>query len=130
MQSLTLDSIVARAGTSVRRRQRRLRDMVRHERQTVAMQFAAALHHSSDVGSNVTAPHGDRRRQAQGRAPGVLKEPEVQGQGPHVQRMVHGSLWIVPRSQAKKKDEGFFPVVSSSTSCLLPVKGCVVPGPP
>ena len=39
------------AGTSaMRRRQRRLRAMLRHERQTVAMELAAALHHSRDGG--------------------------------------------------------------------------------
>ena len=37
------------AGTSaMRRRQRRLRAVLRHERQTVAMELAAALHHSRD----------------------------------------------------------------------------------
>ena len=34
-----------------RRRQRRLRSMLRHERQTVAMELAAALHHRRDAGS-------------------------------------------------------------------------------
>ena len=38
-------------GAAWRRRQRRLRSMLRHERQTVAMELAAALHHSRDVGS-------------------------------------------------------------------------------
>ena len=39
------------AGPSAwRRRQRRLRSWLRHERQTVAMELAAALHHSRDVG--------------------------------------------------------------------------------
>ena len=42
---------VGGAGTSaMRRRQRRLRAMLRHERQTVAMELAAALHHSRDEG--------------------------------------------------------------------------------
>ena len=41
-------------GTSPsRRRQRRLRSWLRHERQTVAMELAAALHHSRDARSNV-----------------------------------------------------------------------------
>ena len=49
--TLAGDSNVARAGTSaMRRRQRRLRATLRHERQTVAMELAAALHHSRDVG--------------------------------------------------------------------------------
>ena len=44
------------AGTSAwRRRQRRLRSWLRHERQTVAMELAAALHHSRDVGPGTHA---------------------------------------------------------------------------
>ena len=44
------------AGTSaMRRRQRRLRSWLRHERQTVAMELAAALHHSRDVGPGTHA---------------------------------------------------------------------------
>ena len=38
------------AGSARRRRERRLRSMLRHERQTVAMELTAALHHSCDVG--------------------------------------------------------------------------------
>ena len=38
--------------TAIWRRQRRLRAMLRHERQTVAMELAAALHHSRDARSN------------------------------------------------------------------------------
>ena len=38
------------AGAAKRRRERRLRAMLRHERQTVAMELAAALHHSRDGG--------------------------------------------------------------------------------
>ena len=70
-------SNVARAGAARRRRERRLRAMLRHERQTVAMELAAALHHSRDGGREtyyglrapMTASSGGRR-------PGVLKEPE------------------------------------------------------
>ena len=39
----------------MRRRQRRLRSWLRHERQTVAMELAAALHHSRDVGPGTHA---------------------------------------------------------------------------
>ena len=50
------------AGTSAsRRRQRRLRSWLRHERQTVAMELAAALHHSRNARSN--AVHEALRRQ-------------------------------------------------------------------
>ena len=38
-----------------RRRQRRLRSWLKHERQTVAMELAAALHHSRDVGPGLHA---------------------------------------------------------------------------
>ena len=37
---------MAARGAAWRRGQRRLRSMLRHERQTVAMELAAALHHS------------------------------------------------------------------------------------
>ena len=40
-------------GSARRRRERRLRSMLRHERQTVAMEFRAALHHSRDVGTEL-----------------------------------------------------------------------------
>ena len=66
-----------RAGAAKRRRERRLRAMLRHERQTVAMELAAALHHSRD-GGRVTY-HGLRAPKTAssgGRRPGVLKEPE------------------------------------------------------
>ena len=45
----------AARGAAWRRRQRRLRSMLRHERQTVAMELAAALHHSwgGGLGMNV-----------------------------------------------------------------------------
>ena len=39
-----------RDGAAKRRRERRLRSWLRHERQTVAMELAAALHHSRDGG--------------------------------------------------------------------------------
>ena len=47
--------MAACAGTSAakRRRERRLRSMLRHERQTVAMELAAALHHSCGVRPDV-----------------------------------------------------------------------------
>ena len=51
--TLAGDSNVARAGAARRRRERRLRSMLRHERQTVAMELAVALHHSRDARSEV-----------------------------------------------------------------------------
>ena len=53
-----------------RRRERRLRSWLRHERQTVAMELAAALHRSRDGRGQTTASPGTR--------PTVLKEPEAQ----------------------------------------------------
>ena len=46
---------MAARGAAWRRRQRRLRPMLRHERQTVAMELVAALHHScgGGLGKNV-----------------------------------------------------------------------------
>ena len=41
------------SGSPKRRRQRRLRSWLRHERQTVAVEVAAALHHSRDARSEV-----------------------------------------------------------------------------
>ena len=71
------DSNVARAGAARRRRERRLRAMLRHERQTVAMELAAALHHSRNGGREtyygLRAP---KTASSGGRRPGVLKEPE------------------------------------------------------
>ena len=62
-----------------RRRQRRLRSMLRHERQTVAMELAAALHHSRDVGPGVNAGLRAQTTASSGKRPGVLTEPEPQG---------------------------------------------------
>ena len=44
------DRACSAVGSARRRRERRLRAMLRQERQTVAMELAAALHHSCDVG--------------------------------------------------------------------------------
>ena len=54
-----------------RRRQRRLRSWLRHERQTVAMELAATLHHSRDVGLGRTPAYGHRRRRAARRPAGT-----------------------------------------------------------
>ena len=65
------------SGAAKRRRERRLRSWWRHERQTVAMELAAALHHSRDGGREtyygLRAP---KTASSGGRRPGVLKEPE------------------------------------------------------
>ena len=63
-----------------RRRERRLRSWLRHERMTVAAALAEALHHSSlKVGAAPNnAPRSQKTARAGGEHPGVLKEPEVQ----------------------------------------------------
>ena len=71
--------MAACAGTSAvkRRRERRLRSMLRHERQTVAMELAAALHHSRDVGPGTHVGLRAQKTASSGvRRPGVLMEPE------------------------------------------------------
>ena len=74
--TLAGDSNVARAGAA-RRRERRLRQWLRHERMTVAAELSAALHHSRD-GRQVS--HVGLRPQKTdcswgGRRPGVLEDP-------------------------------------------------------
>ena len=68
------------AGTSSakRRRERRLRAMLRHERQTVAMELAAALHHSRDVGPGKNDGLRAQKTASSGKRPGVPTEPEAQ----------------------------------------------------
>ena len=64
------------AGTSVmRRRQGRLRAMLRHERQTVAMELAAALHHSRDAGPGTYDGLQAQKTASSGKR---LTEPEAQ----------------------------------------------------
>ena len=53
--------------------------MLRHERQTVAMELAAALHHSRDVGLGLYAGLRAQKTASTGQRPGVLTEPEPQG---------------------------------------------------
>ena len=76
-------------GAAWRRRQRRLRSMLRHERQTVAMALAESLHHSAERPEKARAREVEeqdqdaalRRQKAPppGKRPGVLKDPEPQG---------------------------------------------------
>ena len=64
------------SGSAKRRRERRLRAMLRHERQTVAMELAAALHQSRDGGRQTYYGLRAPRTASSGGRPGVLKEPE------------------------------------------------------
>ena len=62
-----------------RRRERQLRSFLRHERMSVRMAQAEALHHSGDVRSvQNEALRGQKTASAAGQRPGVLKEPEPQ----------------------------------------------------
>ena len=65
----------AHVGSARRRRERQLRSWLKHERQTVAMELAAALHHSRDGGR--VSNYGLRapKTASPGKRPGVLKEP-------------------------------------------------------
>ena len=66
------------AGTSAAkgRRERRLRSMLRREWQTVAMELAAALHHSCGVRPDVSREVlREQKTASSGRRLGVLKEP-------------------------------------------------------
>ena len=56
-----------------------LRSMLRPERQTVAMDLAAALHHSRDVGLGTNDGLRAQTTASSGKRPGVLTEPEPQG---------------------------------------------------
>ena len=70
-----------RSGVAKRRRERRLRQFLRHERLTVAMALAENFHHSRQKVEG--GEHGGLRAQKTARAtgvrPGVLEEPEPQG---------------------------------------------------
>ena len=80
---------MAARGAAWRRRQRRLRSMLRHERQTVAMALAESLHHSAQRPEKARAreveeqdQHEALRRQKApppGMRPGVLQDPVPQG---------------------------------------------------
>ena len=58
-------------GSALRRRERRLRSMLRHERMAVAMALAEALHHSSGLKVMERAQHAALRCQKSGTRAGV-----------------------------------------------------------
>ena len=66
------------AGGAKRRRERRLRVMLRHERQTVVLELVVALHHSRDERSNVTNKASRGQKTASSR-PGILSELATRG---------------------------------------------------
>ena len=69
------------SGAATRRRERRLRQFLRHERVTVAMALAENLHHSRQKVEGVAyvGPRAQKTARATGARPGVLEEPEPQG---------------------------------------------------
>ena len=73
------------AGTSMRRRERRLRSWAKHERMTVAMALAENLHHSRQKveGDEHDGPRAQKTARVTGARPGVLTEPQPQGGGSH-----------------------------------------------
>ena len=95
------------ATAAARRRQRRLRLWLKHERQTVAMELAAALRHSRD-GERVTN-YGLRapKTASSGQRPGVLTEPEPQGRAVTVGYVAApGPLLVVPTPHGEDSVDG------------------------
>ena len=74
-----------RAGAAFRRRERRLRSWLRHERMTVRMELAAALHHSAGPGTN-DAVRSQKTVSSRGVRPGVLQDPAPQLVSEHAAR--------------------------------------------
>ena len=66
---------MAARGAAWRRRQRRLRSMLRHERQTVAMALAECQHHSAQREKTARAGEGVRDA-VHGEVPGALLSHE------------------------------------------------------
>ena len=64
-------------GAARRRRERRLRSWLRHERMTVRMELAAALHHSAGPETN-DAVRSQKTVSSRGVRPGVLQDPAPQ----------------------------------------------------
>ena len=72
-------------GAARRRRERRLRSWLRHERMTVRMELAAALHHSAGPGTN-DALRSQKTVSSRGVRPGVLQDPVPQLVSEHAAR--------------------------------------------
>ena len=68
------------ASAAKRRRERRLRQFLRHERLSVAMALAAAQRHSAPKSAGPETYEAPRRQNTAkaGRRPGVLEDPEPQ----------------------------------------------------
>ena len=83
-----------------------MRSMLRHERQTVAMELAASLHHSCGVRPDVSREVlREQKTASSGRRPGVLKEPEPPVVVEHAACPCSGApLLVVPSLAAAESD--------------------------
>ena len=89
------------AGAAKRRRERRLRAMLRHERMTVAAELAAALRRSRD---GVRETH--RRRQAEGQALVSRRSQRRSERRSRVGTWLPGALLVVPALQVDDGVDG------------------------
>ena len=64
--------------------------MLRHERQTVAMELAAALHHSRDAGPGMHVGPRAQKTASSGQRHSVLMEPEP----PHGEGQSRSVTWL------------------------------------
>ena len=79
-------SVARGPGSARRRRERRLRSMHRHERQTFSMELAAALHHSRDVGpAQHVGIQAQKTANPAGVRPGVLENAGWRSETEHEQ---------------------------------------------
>ena len=121
----------AAGGTSCarRRRERRLRSMLRHERMAVAMALAEALHHSSGLKVMERAQHAALRGQKSGTRAGVAGPAPVTG-------YVAPAPAVAPFSTSDVSYEAPAPVVgfvapspAVTYAAPAPVVGYVAPSP-
>ena len=100
----------------MRRRQRRLRATVRHKRQTVAMELAAALHHSSDGGARDEQRPRGQNTTSSGTRLVVLKEPEAQGAAVTVDCVAAAVAVLLASSVTTNASSTSTPSASSASS--------------
>ena len=91
-------------GAARRRRERRLRSWLRHERMTVRMELAAALHHSAGPVTN-DAVRSQKTVSSRGVRLGVLQDPAPQLAVEHAACPCSGApLLVVPSLAAAESD--------------------------
>ena len=100
------------SGSAKRRRQRRLRSWLRHERQTVALELAAALHHSLDATSEVARGRGQSlsrrlpsRRGCPRRLGALLSVPLLAGRDGIDNTTVRWLLKLELRTRQREEEE-------------------------